>query len=284
MHESRGTFAVVTDSTADISPAMAAERGIEVVPLTCAIDDDSFLDGTLTQQQFFDRMNASPRLPTTSQPPVGAFVEAYERALAVADHVVSVHISEKLSGTISAARQAAEMFAGKVHVFDSLNLSWGLAFQVMEAAAAAREGVSHFEALKRLERARERVKLIVGIDSLDNLAKGGRIGKVSALLGSILNLKVTFTVDENGAFQPLARVRGEKAALESTLEWVASLLPPSGKGAFAVGHALSEKRALWLREEILRRFDASEVIVYEAGSVICTHTGTGWGVAVFPGE
>jgi DegV family protein with EDD domain len=284
MHEVRGTFTVVTDSTADISPAMAAERGIEVVPLTCAIGDDSFLDGTLTQQQFFDRMNASPRLPTTSQPPVGAFVEAYERGLAAADHVVSVHISEKLSGTISAARQAAEMFAGRVHVFDSLNLSWGLAFQVMEAAAAAREGVGHLEALKRLERARERVKLIVGIDALDNLAKGGRIGKVSALLGSILNLKVTFTVDETGAFQPLARVRGEKAALESTLEWVASLLPASGKGAFAVGHALSEERAFWLRDEIARRFDASEIIVYEAGSVICTHTGTGWGVAVYPGE
>ena len=121
------TFAVITDSTADIAPAMAAEAGIVVVPLTVSIGEESFVDGELSQQEFFDRMNAAPQLPTTSQPSAGAFVEAYERALETVDQVISVHISSKLSGTIESAHTAAEQFAGRVQVFDSLNLSWGCA-------------------------------------------------------------------------------------------------------------------------------------------------------------
>lgn len=276
------SFAVVTDSTADIPPAMAAERGIISVPLTVSFGAESFPDGQLTQQQFFDRMNASATLPTTSQPAVGAFVEAYERALATAEEVISVHISSKLSGTIESACTAAEQFAGKVHVFDSRNLSWGLAFQVMDVVSSAAEGLTTAAALERVERVRERVRLIVGLDSLDNLAKGGRIGRVSAFLGSFLNLKVTLMVDTDGAFQPVARTRGEKAALQHTLDWVAGQMGSAKRGAFAVGHALSEARAHQLADAIRERFDVSELVVYETGSVIATHTGTGWGVAFVP--
>ncbi len=215
---------------------------------------------------------------------MGSFIEAYEQALEKAENVLSVHISNKLSGTIDSAQQAAAQFAGRVHVFDSLSLSWGLAWQVLEAAAAAAEGVSVEGALQRLERARERVQLIVGLDSLDNLARGGRIGRVSAFLGTLLSVKVTLTVDENGEFVPLARSRGERAALEHTIEWITEQMAGRRRGSFAVGHALSESRARRLADEIAARFDVDEMVIYEAGSVICTHTGTGWGVAVFPAE
>jgi DegV family protein with EDD domain len=126
------------------------------------------------------------------------------------------------------------------------------------------------------------VKLIVGLDSLDNLSKGGRIGKVSAFLGSMLDLKVTLTVGEDGAFMPVARSRGEKAAIAHTLAWVGEKMGDAKRGSFAVGHALSEARAQRLRQEIEARWEATRMVVYEAGSVICTHTGTGWGVAVLP--
>lgn len=278
------SFAIVTDSTSDISPEIAAERGITVVPLQVTFGEESITDGTLTQEQFFARMAASPTLPTTSQPSVGAFVEVYERVLATAGQVVSVHISNKLSGTVASATQAAENFNGRVHVFDSLNLSGGLALQVYEAAAAAAEGLSHSAAIERLERARARVKMIVGLDSLDNLAKGGRIGKVSALLGSILNLKVTMTVDETGAFQPVARSRGEKAALVHTIEWVEQQMGDARSAAFAIGQALSKQRSQNLRDEIVKRYEVSEMHMYDAGSVISTHTGTAWGVALLPSE
>ena len=173
---------MVTDSTADIDPAIALDRGIAVVPLSVSFGDETFTDGELSQQQFFDRMRGAAKLPTTSQPSIGLFAEAYERALEVADTVVSVHISSKLSGTISSARQAAEQFAGRVHVFDSLNLSWGLAWQVLEAADAAAEGAAPEAALERVALVRDRVRLIVGLDSLDNLARGGRIGRVERSL------------------------------------------------------------------------------------------------------
>lgn len=279
---SRRRFAVVTDSTADMAPQIALERGVEIVPLALTIDGETLSDGVLTQEEFFRRMRSAPDLPTTSQPSAGAFIEAYERALKTADSVVSVHISSKLSGTVEAARTAAEQFAGKVHVFDSRNLSWGLAWQVVDAANAAREGLSAPEALRRLERTREQTKLLVGLDSLENLRRGGRIGAVSSLLGSILNLKITLAVDEDGAFAPLGRSRGEKAALEYTLDWVSKQMGGARRGRFAVGHALSEERAHRIAESIRQRWDVSELVIYEAGSVVATHTGTVWGVAVWP--
>lgn len=283
MSEKRA-FAVVTDSTADIAPTMAADRGIAVVPLSVSFGAETLIDGSLSQQEFFDRMSTSPQLPTTSQPAPGAFAEAYERALEKAEAVISVHISNRLSGTIESARQAAESFPGRVHVFDSLNLSWGLGWQVMEAARYSAETMGVDAALIRLARLRERVKLIVALDSLDNLARGGRIGKVSAFLGSMLNLKVTLTVDADGSFQPVARTRGEKAALDHTLAWVAEKMGEKKRGSFAVGYALHRERAEKLAERIRALYDVDELVLYEAGSVICAHTGTGWGIAVLPAE
>jgi len=276
------SFAVITDSTADIAPEIAEEHGITVVPLTVTIDGETMLDDVLTQEEFFARMAKAPQLPTTSQPPVGAFVEAYERALDSFDEVVSVHISSKLSGTYDSARQAAQDFAGRVHVYDSRNLSWGLGFQALDAAASSAAGLTPAVTLERLDRIRDRVRLIVGLDSLDNLAKGGRIGRVSAFMGAMLDLKVTLTVDKDGAFQPVARSRGEKAGLRHTLDWVAEQMGEHTRGRFAVGHAMELDRAKWLAEQIRERFEAVELYVYEAGSVICAHTGTGWGVAVLP--
>ena len=275
------SFAVITDSTADIPAEMAEEHGIDVVPLLVSFGEETYPDGMMTQQQFFDRMRDAPDLPTTSQPSVGAFTDAYERALARFSAVVSVHISSKLSGTMESATRAAEQFDGRVHVVDSLNLSWALAWQVREAAAAAAEGIGVPKALERIHDVRDRVQMIVGIDSLENLQRGGRIGRVSALMGSLLNLKVTFSV-EDGEFHPLARSRGERAALEYTLQWVEKQMGAARRGKFAVGHALSESRAQRLAEAIRSRWEIAEMVLYETGSVIATHTGTGWGVTVLP--
>lgn len=274
--------AIVTDSTSDIPAHIALAEGIEIVPLTVTIDGESTPDGVLTQEEFFAKMRVAPRLPTTSQPPVGAFVEAYERALSAAGSVVSIHVSESLSGTIGSARQAAERFGGRVTVFDSRNLSWGLAFQVLEAARAAAEGLSATAVVERTAEVRDSVRLIVGLDSLDNLAKGGRIGRVSRFLGSMLDIKVLFQVI-GGQFEPVKRVRGQAAALDATMRWVSEQMGGATSGAFAVLHALTEERAARLAESLRATYDASEMYVLPVGSVISTHTGTGWGVAFVPG-
>lgn len=276
-------IAIITDSTSDL-PAEVCERyGITVVPLNVTIDGQTWLDGVMSQQEFFDRMRVAKSLPTTSQPAVGSFVDAYTEALKRASHVVSVHISSDLSGTMASAHAAAERFAGRVSVFDSRNLSMGLGFQVIETAKAALEDLSVEAVLERAAHVRDRVQMIVGLDSLDNLVKGGRVGKVSGFVGSMLNLKVTLTV-RDGVFEPVARTRGTKAALAHTLEWVGERMGSARRGAFCVMHALSEDRAKWLAEQLHSRFDVTDIHIVPTGSVIATHTGTGWGVAFLPEE
>jgi DegV family protein with EDD domain len=276
--------AIVTDSTWDLSSSLAEANGITVVPLMVTVDGVTYRDGEMTQDEFFRRMGAAKDLPTTSQPSVGSFVETYSRALETAAEVFSIHISSQLSGTIESAIQAAEQFGGKVHVFDSLNLSGGLGMQVLEVARAAAKGLSVAEVLKVAESARDRVRLIVGVDKLDNLAKGGRIGAVSAFLGGLLNLKVTFTVDPEGKFKPLGRTRGSAAALDYTVDWVREQMGASGRGAICVLHAQASDRAMALRDRLQELLDVTEMNVAEVGVVIGTHTGTGWGVALMPAE
>jgi DegV family protein with EDD domain len=255
-----------------------------VVPLNVTIGDHTYQATELTQAEFFTLMNGAAQLPTTSQASVGTFADAYARALETAREVVSIHISSKLSGTIESASAAAEQFGGRVHIFDSLNLSWGLGFQVLEAARAAASGGSVRDVLATAEDVRDRVRMIVGLDRLDNLAKGGRIGAVSAFLGGLLNLKVTMTVGPDGTFEPVARTRGKTAALEHTVEWVRGHMGDAKSGAICVMHAMSPDNAEWLRERLERALDVTEMHVVEVGVVIATHTGTGWGVAVVPAK
>lgn len=272
---------IVTDSTADLPAALAARYGIDIVPLSVSIGGETFPDGTLTQAEFFARMDAAPSLPKTSQPPVGAFHHVYADALETALEVVSVHISSHLSGTVESAGEAAKAFGGHVHVVDSLNLSWGLAFQVLEAARQAAQGAPAADVVAAVERVRDRAQLIVGLEKLDNLAKGGRIGKVSAFLGGMLNLRVTFCV-KDGVFVPVSRARGANALLREAVEWVAGQMGECRTGRFCVLHAMAPDAAEWLRTAIEARFEVAEMYVMETGTVIATHTGTGFGIAFVP--
>lgn len=281
MSNESARVAIVTDSTSDLTPEICERYGIVSVPLNVTIDGETWLDGVMSQQEFFDRMAAAKELPTTSQPSVGAFVDTYTEALERAAHVVSVHISSDLSGTLASAHAAAEHFAGKVSVFDSRNLSWGLGFQVLEAARGAMENLSAEAVLERAASARDRVEMIVGLDKLDNLVKGGRVGRVAGFVGGVLNLKVTLTVSE-GVFEPVARTRGAKAALAHTVDWVTERIGETRKGAFCVLYAMAEDRAHWLADTLSERFEVTEMHVVPTGSVIATHTGTGWAVAFLP--
>ena len=269
---------VVTDSTSDIPRELAAELGITVVPLSVTIDGDTFEDGSISLGEFFRRMQASKELPKTSQPSVGAFAAAFETALERCAEVVCVTISNRLSGTFESAAQAAREVGERVHVLDTLNLSWGEGYQVIEVARAAAAGASVADIKHAFEQVRSRVHMIVGLDSLENLAKGGRIGKVSALVGGMLNLKVLLTVASDGSFEPVGRERGATAALQATVDWIGERIDATRRAAFAVQHAESPNKAAWLEHAIRERFTVAELRVIEAGAVISSHTGTGWGV------
>jgi DegV family protein with EDD domain len=275
------SISIFTDSTADIPEDLRGALGITVVPLSVTIGEETFPDGTLSQADFFARMNAAPRLPTTSQPSVGAFREGYERALATAAEVVSIHISPKLSGTVESAREAAAEFEGRVRVVDSHTLSGALGLQVVRAARDAARGLTAAEIVTAVEAARDDFQLIVGVDKLDNLAKGGRIGKVTAFLGGMLNMRVTFFV-RDGEFIPLHRARGAHAVLDQTVEWIGERMGDRTRGVLCVLHAMAADKAEWLRGAIEERFEVTEMHVWEVGTVISTHTGTAFGVAFLP--
>jgi len=272
------SICIVTDSTADIPRDVVRDLGITVVPLSVTVGGETFVDGDITIAEFFSRMNAAKALPTTSQPSVGAFVEAFETGLAHCKEVVCINISGRLSGTIESAREAARTLGDRVHVFDSLNLSWGEGFQVVAAAKAAAAGESLVGVKHAFEEARSKMHMIVGLDTLENLAKGGRIGRVSAFLGGMLNVKVMLTVGEDGAFVPVARAHGAKAALQASVDWLAEQVSSTKRAAFGVLHAEAPDKAEWLEQAVRARFNVAELVVIETGPVIGTHTGTGWGL------
>lgn len=276
MNES--SVCVVTDSTSDIPREMAEEFGITIVPLSVSIGNETFDDGDITIEEFFARMDAAPQLPKTSQPPVGRFAETFRTCLEEFSEVVCITISNRLSGTFESATEAARAFGERVHVLDTLNLSWGEGYQVVEAAKAAAAGATVAQIKERFNALRSRANMVVGLDSLDNLAKGGRIGRVSQLLGGLLNLKVLLTVGSDGAFVPVGRYRGKKAALQATIDWAANKIDENKRAHFAVQHALSPDAAAWLEDAIRARFNVGELIVVPAGAVISSHTGTGWGL------
>jgi len=282
--ETMKPVAIVTDSCCDLPPELVERMGITVVPLSFTISGRTYRDGEITSAEFYRLMKAAPELPKTSQPPVGAFMDAYHRALESALEVVSVHISSKLSGTIESAREAARQIGGQIHLIDSLNLCGGQGLQVLAGARAADAGSPLQAVVRAVESARERVDMIVGLDSLDNLARGGRIGRVSAFFGGLLNLKVTLTVGEDGAFEPVARTRGTQAALQQTIDWVATKMAGRRRGEFAVAHFEQPDCAEWLKDRIETLYDVTGMLLVETGPVIATHCGNGWGVTVLPSE
>ena len=184
-------IALVTDSTADIPENLRAKHQIEVVPITLHIDGQSYIDGiTLTREKFYDWMPTMQTPATTAAPSIGSFGERYEKLLSAgADNVISIHVAATLSGIFNAARLAAEEFDGRVHVFDSGQLSLGIGFQVLEAAEAITQDLSVNAILTAMLDLQKRLKLFAVLDTLEYLHRSGRVSWVKARIGSLLDLK-----------------------------------------------------------------------------------------------
>lgn len=209
---------IITDSTADVSPASQAR--LTRVPLTIFFGTEEFVDGvTITHTQFYDKLVASEQLPTTSQPTPAAFEAAFEDATAAGDSVVVLTISSKLSGTYQSACIAAEDF-DNVYVVDTLNAAIGAGCLTEYALQMADQGMDAKAIAETLTQVREKVRLFAVLDTLEYLKKGGRISGTVAFVGGILSIKPVITVDE-GAVAVVAKARGAKqgaATLMSEIE------------------------------------------------------------------
>jgi DegV family protein with EDD domain len=264
---------IVTDSTADLTAEQQQAAGITVVPLNVHFGDQVFRDHVdLSTDEFFRRLKASPQLPRTSQPSVGAFEEAFRKLREGGDEIVSVHLSSKVSGTYNSALMAAQSVGeGKIDVVDSLSTSMALGFMALEGAKLARAGRDRQAVSECLRGLVPKARVICVVDTLTYLERGGRIGKARALLGSLLNVKPILQL-KDGEVVPLGRARGRPQALNRLVE----LLERDGKvSQLAIMHGAARADAEQLRERVASTYPGVDIQLTEIGAVLGTHTGPG---------
>jgi DegV family protein with EDD domain len=275
---------IVTDSTAYLPEAVVREHDIRVVPLYVHFGTEAFKEGVeLSHEQFYDRLAKAPELPTTSQPTPREFFEVFKELTDAGHEIIALTISSKLSGTWESAIAAKEELPeANIHVVDSLSTSVGLHLMVQVAIEGAAAGVTAEEIVAQIEEIKPKLRFMFVVDTLEYLAKGGRIGNARAFLGTLLKVKPILFL-QDGAIEPLEQVRSKRKAQARMLELVEEYLGDDGARAkVAIASALVPDEVELLRKKIEERLDCAEPLSSEIGPVIGTHTGPGViGVAVY---
>jgi len=272
---STANTAIVVDSTADFPEAQQRYPNWRIVPLYVRFGTESFRDYVeLGPDDFYARLRGSPVMPTTSQPTPADFHAVYEE-LAEYERVYSLHIAGTLSGTVESARAASREFGDRIRVVDTETASAAVAMLGLSIQRRLEQGTSDEEVEAVVERHRRYAQLIFTLDTLDYLARGGRIGRASAWAGQLLKVKPILTI-RGGEVVPLKRVRGNRRALE---EFIAVFEAGSSDGPklrVAIAHAEAPDRADALRELVRRtRPQAQLELVTSLGPVVGTHAGPG---------
>lgn len=276
---------ILTDSSADLPAGLQDNPIVDIIPLKVVTTDRTYLDRVdLTTEEFLHLLQTSDVLPTTSQPSAGEFVAKYTEMLdGGATEILSIHISSKLSGTISSAHAAqAELPEVPITVFDSLSTSAGIGLLVQQAVKALEEGQSLPEVLRLLESMRDALTIGFVVDTLEYLQKGGRIGKASALMGSILNVKPVLAL-VNGEIVPLDKARSKRKGLERAMNYIGEKIGGSTPMVAAVLHLAAREEAESVLNAMREQFDCADSYVAELSPVIGTHVGPGViGIAACP--
>ncbi|MFP4974528.1 DegV family protein [Paenibacillus sp. CN-4] len=277
---------IVTDSTSDIPPEMAKSLGIEVVPLTLMFGSEAFRDNVdITPEQFYERLPRVSQLPTTSQPSPVEYMNVYRGIMErfPGSAILSFHISSGLSGTYQSAMLAKSMLeeeGERITVVDSLSASYGFGMMVVHAARLAAEGKPPEEILRSAEELRQSRKLYFLVDTLEYLQKGGRIGKASAILGTLLNIKPILSIDKEGIIYAVEKVRGRKKAVARMIELFKQDLQGVDRVNVAVGHTAEPSSAEEFLTELSGHFKLEEKVLTNVGPVVGSHVGNGT-LAVF---
>ena len=269
---------IVTDSSVTIEPEVAKELDITIVPLSVMVDGVVYSDADLAEGEFLGLMQSSRNLPKTSQPPVGVFADVFERLAEDGAQIISIHMSHALSGTVEAARQGATLANADVTVVDSSFIDQAMKFQVTEAAKLAKEGASLEEILAKIEEVKKKTELYIGLSTLENLVKGGRIGRVSGLISSLLNIRVIMQMKDH-QLEPIVKGRGAKT-FKKWLDDLTVSLQNKQVAEIGISYAGSPELALEMKES-LQPYVKKPISVLETGSIIQTHTGeNAWAVLI----
>ena len=265
---------IVTDSTADLTEQEIQDFNIHVVPLNITIQEEHYLDGeTITKEEFKNKMIASSELPMTAQPSIGRFVELYDELGKDGSKIISIHLMNSISGTVNAARQAADITESTVTVVDSDFTSRSMGIIVREAANAAKEGKSAEEVLAVIESTRQRTKLYLTVLNLDNLIKGGRISRVMGAFSNLLNIKLFLEVI-NGKIEIVQKGRGLKSLQKKYDEVFEEMKAcPTGIQEIGIMHAgLNEFNQTQI-DTLRELFPEAKLTIVMTSPIIMSHTG-----------
>lgn len=266
---------VVTDSSATMDPKLRDQYEIHVIPLSIMIDDTIYTDDDhLTGEKFVEMMNAASELPKTSQPPIGKFIELYDELGKDGSEILSIHMTSSLSGTVEAARQAAQITKSKVTVIDSEFTDQALAFAVIEAAKCAQAGESLEDVLPKVKRQLEHTRLFIGLASLENLVKGGRISRAKGMLSSFLNIRVVMEFI-HAELIPIVKGRGNKTILKWFEDLKEELKKQPTVQKIGISYVGDPTQMLKFKEELAEIFPQIAIDVLHTTPIIATHTGEG---------
>jgi DegV family protein with EDD domain len=263
-------LAIVTDSTCDLPYDLVERYQIQVVPNILVIEGQSIEDNRdFSRQDFYARLPEMRTFPTTSTASVGVYQDLYDRLFKDGvNEIISLHVPSTLSGIFNTASTAAQAFNGKVHVFDSGQISLGLGFQVLAVAEAIAQGFTKEAVIARMEHVRKRIRLVAMLDTLEFVRRSGRVSWARARLGNLLNLKPFVEVKE-GQVLSLGEVRTRRKGIERLLGFMRSLGPLE---RLAILHSNAEMDAHKLLESLPLQIDMPPLIV-NVTTVIGTHVG-----------
>jgi len=274
-------IAIVTDSTSDIPKDMVKEHQITSVPLSVIFGEKTFLDDgiQITIEEFYKKLRSEEKLPTTTQPTPGDFVDVYKDLLKDHDRVVSIHISKKMSGTINSAEMAKQQMPdAPIEIIDSEFTHMPLGFLVLEAAKVANAGGSNSEIKSTIDGLRNRMNELFVPSTLEFLKKGGRIGKAKGLIASLLEIKPILTLHDGevSQFKTARRWNQAKTEIINSME---TLINDPLKLTVSVGDSDTEEDGAEMYDRIKEKFNPKKIFRVNIGAVVGTHLGPG-GIAV----
>lgn len=280
-------IAVVTDSTSDIEPERARVLNLDVVPLFVVFGDRSYRDYVdLSRSEFYQKLAHDPVLPTTSQPTAQMFEDAFRPHVEAGDEILCIVISSKLSGTINAARSAAQQFPqAKIAIVDSESVAGGLGMLAMRAREMAMEGSSLEQILEAIERQKHSQRLYACIPDLSHVVRTGRIGKARAVIGTLMKIVPVISLRE-GEVVAEAQVRTMSRAQETMIDLALKNVNDVANARFLVLHTNAPALAADILGRLRARLGAVEpkmLGILEAGPVIATHGGPG-AVGIFSAQ
>lgn len=267
---------IVTDSSCMLESQLIKDLNIHIIPLSVMIDDVIYEDDeSFSGEQFVTLMQESQELPKTSQPSIGKFIDIYDQLGADGSSIISIHMTESLSGTVNAARQASELSQSNVWVVDSLFTDQALAFQVIKAAELAKDNKTVEEILSAINDVKEHTKLYMGISTLENLVKGGRVHRVVGMLSNIFNMRVMLEF-KGGELLVQSKGRGAKTFTKWFHLFKEELIQVSKKAEIkriGISYAGDVSLPIQFKQELEQLFPQINVSLLYTSPIVSTHSG-----------